>query len=300
MDLKQLERFVVTAEEKAIGAASVRLNVSQPALTRSLHMLEDIVGRPLFERLPRGVRLTALGQALLPQAKLILNDRARFSATVNEFKGLAGGEVAFGLSPNLVETLGQEAVLRFAHRYPKVSLTIHTAAFTDLVGMLQDGELDFALSTVGSEAVPPDLTFEPLFAQMMSIMVGAKHTLASAALISFDELAEESWIVTGGASAIDGLRRTFEAHGAASPFLAIRCQSLALQKQLLLSGRYVAILDQEVVRAEIAAGSVTVLRTKNEGVLLRSGLLFRREQARTPAAKALAQQVREGAQGRRR
>jgi LysR family transcriptional regulator of abg operon len=300
MDLKQLERFVITAEEESVGAAAVRLSLSQPALTRSLHMLEELVGGSVFDRLPRGVRLTALGRALLPHAKLILNDRERFCAIADAFNGLVGGALAFAVTPNLEETLGLEAILQFARQHPNISLTVHTTSFADLVGMLQDGRIDLALSTVGSETVPPGVTFEPLFEQMLSIVVGARHALAEADPVSFEALAKESWVVANGASAIEGLRRTFAAHGAPQPFLGVRCQSLTLQKRLLLSGQYVAILDQEVVRDEIETGKVKVLRAGNEGVLLRSGLLYRSDDVRIPAANALAQKVRDGAKGRRR
>jgi DNA-binding transcriptional LysR family regulator len=294
MDLKQLERFVIVAEMGNIGLAAARLGLSQPALTRSLHMLEETVGGALFDRLPRGVRLTAVGQALLPQARLVLADRARLAATIAAFKGLSGGSVVFGASPNLVETLGMDAVLAFARQHPRVGVTIHVGAFAELARGLREGDLDLALSTVGSETVPPELTFEPLFEQMMSIVARGGHPLAGADMVTFAELSTRDWIVTNGAAAIAGLNRTFEAHGATPPFFAIRCQSLNLQKKLLLGGDYLAIMDQAFIRAELETGAIRVLKTQSEGVLLRSGLLYRAEDARTPAANALARCVRGG------
>lgn len=72
MSVEQLNSFVVVAEEGALVRAARRLHVSQPPLTRRIQALEDELGATLFERLPRGVRLTPAGEALLPRARAVL------------------------------------------------------------------------------------------------------------------------------------------------------------------------------------------------------------------------------------
>lgn len=72
MSFEELASFVVVAEEGAIVRAALRLHITQPPLTRRIQQLEDELGTPLFERLPRGVRLTPAGERLLPRARAIL------------------------------------------------------------------------------------------------------------------------------------------------------------------------------------------------------------------------------------
>lgn len=72
MSLVQLESFVVVAEEAHVGRAARRLHVSQPPLTRRIQQLEDELGVGLFERTPRGMKLSPAGEALLPEARAIL------------------------------------------------------------------------------------------------------------------------------------------------------------------------------------------------------------------------------------
>jgi DNA-binding transcriptional LysR family regulator len=72
VSLSQLEYFVAVAEEGHVGRASRRLRVAQPAVSRQIHKLEDELGAPLFERTPRGMRLSKAGAVFLGHARAIL------------------------------------------------------------------------------------------------------------------------------------------------------------------------------------------------------------------------------------
>lgn len=84
MSLVQLESFVAVAEEAHVGRAARRLHLSQPPLTRRIQQLEEELGIGLFERTPRGMRLSPAGVALLPEARAILDQVARVRELVRE------------------------------------------------------------------------------------------------------------------------------------------------------------------------------------------------------------------------
>jgi DNA-binding transcriptional LysR family regulator len=79
MTLRQLQYFVVIAEEGSLTRAAQRLLVAQPSLSQQIGALEAELGGPLLERMPRGVRLTMAGQSFLPEARAAISrvERAR-------------------------------------------------------------------------------------------------------------------------------------------------------------------------------------------------------------------------------
>lgn len=84
MSLDQIHSFVAVAEEGALVRAAARLHITQPPLTRRIRDLEDELGTPLFERLPRGMALTEAGRTFLPLAREIL---AAVSRAVDQVAG---------------------------------------------------------------------------------------------------------------------------------------------------------------------------------------------------------------------
>lgn len=82
MSFEQVESFVTIAECGSFTAASRRMWISQPPLTRRIHALEDELGGALFVRRPRGVRLTEAGEAFLPHARAILEAVAQARAAL--------------------------------------------------------------------------------------------------------------------------------------------------------------------------------------------------------------------------
>ncbi|RKH37930.1 LysR family transcriptional regulator [Corallococcus sicarius] len=82
MSITHLQSFIAVAEEGHVGRAARRLHLTQPPLSRHILALEDELGTPLFERIPRGMRLLPTGEALLQHARRILAEVDAAALTV--------------------------------------------------------------------------------------------------------------------------------------------------------------------------------------------------------------------------
>jgi DNA-binding transcriptional LysR family regulator len=143
MELRHLRYFVAVGEEQHYGRAASRLRVAQPALSRQIQDLEAEVGFKLFERLPRGVKLSAAGKQFLQDARRILQE-------VNEAAGRAG-RVARGLSGTLrvgfAENASWRGVVpdsfrRFREQQPDAELQLQPAASLEQLEAIRSGRLD--------------------------------------------------------------------------------------------------------------------------------------------------------------
>src|ERR1700742_1489722 len=91
--LRQLEYLVTIVDQGSFTRAAERLNVTQPGLSHQFQALEREVGDPLLERLPRNVRLTPAGRAMLPHARAALAEAGRATTAARRAAGAAGGEM---------------------------------------------------------------------------------------------------------------------------------------------------------------------------------------------------------------
>jgi DNA-binding transcriptional LysR family regulator len=143
MELRHLRYFVAVGEEQHYGRAASRLRVAQPALSRQIQDLEAELGFKLFERLPRGVKLSAAGKQFLQDARRILQE-------VNEAAGRAG-RVARGLSGTLrvgfAENASWRGVVpdsfrRFRGQQSDAELQLQPAASLKQLEAIRSGRLD--------------------------------------------------------------------------------------------------------------------------------------------------------------
>jgi LysR family transcriptional regulator of gallate degradation len=291
MDLKQLERFVIAAECGNIGAASTRLGLSQPALTRSIQLLEETVGAPLFDRMARGVKLTALGSKILPYAKLMVRERLRLKNAIDEFNGISGGVISLGVPGNL-EAFSADTIVNFRKKNPDSRFSVNTGVIADLLAKLHEGSIDILLCTPGRHAIPEGITFEPLFDRTIAVVARAEHPLALQSTVTLKDLSTAQWLAYGGAVTVDGVRRLFEERGLTAPVYTTWCESLSLLKTLLLKGDFVTSVDEIYLLDEIKTGEIKRLLESEKGVTMKAGILAAPGIARTPTLNAYIQVAR--------
>lgn len=194
MELRHLRYLVAVADEGHVTRAAERLGIQQPPLTRQIRALETELGVVLFERLPRGVRLTEAGRIIVEAARDVLERAGRLPEIARRAARGEQGRLAVGYtSSGAFHPFVAQQIRAFRAARPGVQLVLAEDGTPELVQGLGDERLDaaFVRSTVGDAS---SLVVEPLLEEEMVAALPAEHGLAARGRIRLADLAAETFI----------------------------------------------------------------------------------------------------------
>jgi LysR family cyn operon transcriptional activator len=144
MDLSQLRAFVAIVDCGGIGRAAVRLNASQPALSRQLQSLEASLGVRLFDRERRRMLLTAAGEGLLGRARSILLEADALKEAARGFETGDSGLIRLGATPPMIEAPLAPFLGRWRREHPRIAVHLVENGGSTLADMLDAGQVHLA------------------------------------------------------------------------------------------------------------------------------------------------------------
>lgn len=240
MDLRLMRYFIAVAEHGTVHAAAQAERVAQPSLSRQIRGLERELGFALFERAPRGVTLTAAGEAFLPIAQDLIAHATRASATAKAIAAGSGGGLTVASATTTVTDIIAPFVVAQGTQGPidnvVESLPQH------VYEMLPRGEADFA---VGTRVPPAELRSEVIGYAYLWAQVHPEHPFAHLPRVPLEMLVREPLIVMSSAH---GVRQMFDnavATAGLSYTPKTETESLSLALALAAAGRGVCILSDD-------------------------------------------------------
>jgi DNA-binding transcriptional LysR family regulator len=196
VELRHLRYFVAVAEtQNVLRAATQKLHVSQPAVSRQIRDLEDELGVLLFERTGKAVNLTDAGRLFLKEARAVLARTDEAVANVRALAQAGEKELHVGYSPLPGAQVVPAALRAFQQAMPNVHVKLHDWSNEKIVAGVRDGRLQLAF------CVPPlrrgafrDLRFEELIRERVRVAVPPNHPLAQRRSVSLAAAAQEPFI----------------------------------------------------------------------------------------------------------
>ena len=194
MELRHLRYFVAVGEEQHYGRAARRLRVAQPALSRQIQDLEEEVGFKLFERLPRGVKLSAAGKLFLEDARRILQQVGEAAARAARVAQGRSGTLRVGFIENASwRGVVPDSFRRFREQQPDAELQLQPAASLEQLEALRSGHLDAGFLNFMPKA-DPELDQLLVAIQHVELAVPKRHRLTKLKKLRLRDLTDEPFV----------------------------------------------------------------------------------------------------------
>ena len=197
MDIRQLEYFVELAKTKNFRKASEQLHLSQPALSKSIRLLETELNTVLIERTNKSFELTDTGQALFQKAVFLIQQFRDIYKTIDDVRLSNEGEIKIGI-PNILGFLCYfDLICEFQKQYPGIHISVSGEGTKDINAALREERIDLGLGML-SENVPiqRDLLVIPLTHDEGVLVVNKNKTYAAMDTISIHDVKDEDFVVT--------------------------------------------------------------------------------------------------------
>lgn len=252
LNLHLLEQFVALARTKNFTRAAEELHLSQPALSRAIQKLEDQLGRPLFERKPREVVLTDLGELLLERAREILKLMEDTFAELSD----AGSRsrIRLGAIPTIAPYFLPGLLSSFAKGHPEVSVIVQEDTTESLIRRCGHGELDLAILAL--PVIARNLEVEPLFDEELLLVVPAGHPLASSKTAPIGAVEGFPFVMLSEAHCLSDNISSFCRRKSVQPITVERTSQLATVQELVSLNHGVSIVPEMARRVDTSQSRV--------------------------------------------
>lgn len=248
LDSEHLEILAVIVDKGGLTEGAEALGKSQPSVSRSMALLEDRVGLPLFEPGRRPLRPTELGASLARLGARIRAANQEASLLVRRFRQGLAGRLRVGGSPIFMDGVVATMIAEFQSRHADVQID-QTYGYLDAVETgLRNGGLDVAILPLHPSQVPADMDFAPLLAGNNVIACRAGHPLTRARGITLADIAPYPWVAPPANSPLyRDLQRAVKSIGQTDFRVNFSGGTLASMQSVLAGSDALTVLPYSVV-----------------------------------------------------
>jgi DNA-binding transcriptional LysR family regulator len=267
LELRQLRHVLALAHHGSLGRAAAALHMTQPALSRSLKLIEWETGSVLFTRSAKGVMPTDQGQLLIRRARELVDAADELDREVVRQRVGGSGQLHLGAGPYPAETVVSDALTRFvaSHDAVRVRVTV-TGTLHELPKLLRAHQIDFFVADHSTFADQDDLDIRPLERHPAYVVARAGHPLLASMPLSLFALFTYPFVAVSqypprALQPMLALRQPAEARKPGRPFPAVEFASLAAVKSIVAASDSIAAMTLQSARDELRRGTLVVLGT---------------------------------------
>jgi len=281
IQLRHIQHAVALAEEGSYTAAARRLNLSQPALSRSIQVLEDLLGAVLFDRTSGGITQTPIGSIVVERGRVLLHDATSVEREVRLALGLDTGSLTIGAGPYPANISVGTACGLLLRDHPRLSVDVRVADWQSLLQAVLDGALDLAVVEISTAATDTRLDVEALPRHQGYFICNPQHPLVPETALTLDQVRAFPIVSSTLPKRVGAIEAT------------IRVDTFRLLRDIVIHSDVIGLATASQVQADEHAGLVTRLPLELPWMHSQYGFVRLRNRTPSPAALAFMEKLRE-------
>jgi len=297
IDLKLMHHALTLAKYRNFARAAEALDMSQPALSRSISRAESTLGVKLFRRTPRGVETTSLGERFLSRGGMLLRDAAELERELALLRGRESGTLRVGAGMYPADMSVAVALGRLMSRHPRSGVELRTGDWRELVRDLLQAQLDIAVVELSVVAEDPRLVIEALPTHRALFYCRAGHPLLGGEPPEPERVSSYPFVGTAmpprAGLMFYRLARTGTIDPDTGDYLPpIKIDTVTLAKSIVMSSDAVAIAPLPLLVHDIDAGRLATLPLDEPWLHTNYGFAWPKDRTLSPEAHAFMAEVR--------
>lgn len=256
--LRHIRCFIEIARVESVSAAAERLNITQPAVSRSLKELEDMLDAKLFDRVGRRIRLNEAGRIFQSHAAASMTELMRGQNQLAK-EAAASIRLSVGALPTASTDLLPQAVLRFHNKAPNVRLHILTGPNWLLFNQLREGSLDLVVGRMPEGETASGVTFQQLYIEDVVLVCRPDHPILQTAKSQLDIRPYPLILPPKGAVIFGTVERYLSSIGLPSQRGDVETVALPVGRMLVQSSDMLWFISRGVVAEELRLGTLVAV-----------------------------------------
>jgi len=287
MQISQITAFLAVAEHQSFSLAAERLHITQPAVSKRIRQLEENMKTTLFDRIGKKSILTPSGQALMPHAERILLEIKTYKTALLHEHDKPSGILSLATSHHVGLHRLPQILRDFKIEYPEVDLDLHFMDSEDACVAITNHELELAIVTL-PEFADERLNLEPVWIDILQIVLAPDHPLSNLSEISSDQLLEYPAILPSAGTFTRKIINNYFATNKDSMKIILETNYLETIKVMVSANLGWSMLPISMLDSSVVGKPLSGLEIKRS-----LGIVTHRDRTLSPSSSAMIAMLRQ-------
>ena len=293
---RQLLLLIALDDHRNIHRAAEELHMTQPAASKQIKDLEEMLDVRLFDRLPRGMEPTMFGETMIRHARMALTSLALAHDDILALKAGLAGQVEVGVIMTPAMALLPRAIAKVKQTAPMLRIGAVLENSNILLDRLQHGMLDFMIGRILEKEYSAGLIYEELTEEPACAVVRVGHPMLAVKKLELKDIAQQAWILPPNGSILrHRFDMMFRRAGLATPVNVVDTTALLLITALLQNTDSLHVMPTEVAQYYASLKVLAILPIELPCKMDAFGIIRQQDHLLSPGADLLLRAVRESA-----